>query len=47
MKQEYIMEINKLMKSTDDIATLDLVYQILWKQQFKDANAAWLEGEAA
>ena len=29
MKQEYIMKINKLMENTDNIAMLNLVYQLL------------------
>lgn len=31
MKKEYIKAINKLMKETDDIALLDLIYQLMTK----------------
>lgn len=37
MKQEYIMSINKLMENTDNIAMLNLVYQLLKKSKERAA----------
>lgn len=32
MKKDYIKAINELMKASDDIALLDLIYQLLIKE---------------
>ena len=36
MKQEYIVAINEAMERTNDIALLDLIYQILIKNKMED-----------
>ncbi len=38
MKQEYIVAINEAMEHTNDIALLDLIYQLLIKSEVRMNN---------
>ena len=38
MKKEYVKEINKLLKETDDISLIDLIYQLLIKSRDSSKN---------
>ena len=47
MKGDYITEINKLLKETEDIEMLDLVYQLLQKSRVRQQNGGEYERNTA